>query len=74
MKRAEAAEMATVLYLLCEGEKDDAIARQMQVSTRTCRRYIAEYMAEVGARNRFQAGVIALRDGWLEKSPTVAVR
>lgn len=66
MKRLEATEMSTVLYLLCEGEKDEAIARQLAVSVRTCRRYIAEFMAQVGARNRFQAGVIALREGWLE--------
>lgn len=68
MKRADAAQMDAILYLLCEGLKDDAIARQLEISPRSCRRYIADYMAEVGAKNRFQAGVIAAREGWLVRA------
>ena len=52
-----------ILNLLAEGEKDEAIARRLSISVRTCRRHIADYMAQVGATSRFQAGVIAARAG-----------
>jgi DNA-binding CsgD family transcriptional regulator len=55
-----------ILRLLAEGEKDEAISRRLSVSVRTCRRHIAEYMAQVGASSRFQAGVIAARSGHLD--------
>jgi hypothetical protein len=52
-----------ILRLLADGEKDEAISRRLSISVRTCRRHIAEYMTEVGATSRFQAGVIAARAG-----------
>jgi len=39
---------------------------------RTCRRHIADYMAQVGATSRFQAGVIASRNGHLDMAPPPA--
>jgi DNA-binding CsgD family transcriptional regulator len=54
---------AAILRLMAEGEKDEAISRRLSISVRTCRRHIAEYMAQVGATSRFQAGVIAARAG-----------
>jgi DNA-binding NarL/FixJ family response regulator len=48
---------------MAEGEKDEAISRRLSISVRTCRRHIADYMALVGAHSRFQAGVIAARNG-----------
>jgi DNA-binding CsgD family transcriptional regulator len=54
---------AAILRLMAEGEKDEAISRRLSVSVRTCRRHIAEYMQQVGATSRFQAGVIAARSG-----------
>jgi DNA-binding CsgD family transcriptional regulator len=54
---------AAILRLMAEGEKDEAISRRLSISVRTCRRHIAEYMAQVGATSRFQAGVIAARSG-----------
>ena len=57
---------AAILRLMAEGEKDDAISRRLSVSVRTCRRHIADYMAQVGASSRFQAGVIAARSGHLD--------
>lgn len=54
---------AAILRLMAEGEKDDAISRRLSISVRTCRRHIAEYMSQVGATSRFQAGVIAARAG-----------
>ena len=54
---------AAILRLMAEGEKDEAISRRLSISVRTCRRHIADYMAQVGAMSRFQAGVIAARAG-----------
>lgn len=52
-----------LLTLLTAGMTDDAIARQLQVSARTVQRRVSELMEELGARNRFQAGVQAVRRG-----------
>ncbi|MEO6886404.1 MAG: helix-turn-helix transcriptional regulator [Jatrophihabitantaceae bacterium] len=57
-----------ILRLLADGEKDEAISRRLSISVRTCRRHIAEYMAQVGATSRFQAGVIASRAGHTDLS------
>jgi hypothetical protein len=46
-----------ILRLMGEGEKDEAISRRLSISVRTCRRHIADYMTQVGATSRFQAGV-----------------
>jgi DNA-binding CsgD family transcriptional regulator len=54
---------AAILRLMAEGEKDEAISRRLSISVRTCRRHIADYMTQVGATSRFQAGVIAARAG-----------
>jgi DNA-binding CsgD family transcriptional regulator len=55
-----------ILRLMADGEKDEAISRRLSISVRTCRRHIADYMAQVGATSRFQAGVIASRNGHLD--------
>jgi hypothetical protein len=54
-----------LLTLLVSGLKDEAIARQLGWSLRTMRRRIAGLIEELGAANRFQAGVIANRRGWI---------
>jgi DNA-binding CsgD family transcriptional regulator len=54
---------AAIIRLMAEGEKDEAISRRLSISVRTCRRHIADYMTQVGATSRFQAGVIAARAG-----------
>lgn len=54
---------AAIIRLMAEGEKDESISRRLSISVRTCRRHIADYMAQVGATSRFQAGVIASRSG-----------
>jgi DNA-binding CsgD family transcriptional regulator len=61
---------AAILRLMAEGEKDEAISRRLSISVRTCRRHIADYMAQVGATSRFQAGVIAARSGHTEAPTT----
>jgi DNA-binding CsgD family transcriptional regulator len=58
-----------ILRLMADGEKDEAISRRLSISVRTCRRHIADYMAQVGATSRFQAGVIASRNGHLDLPP-----
>jgi DNA-binding CsgD family transcriptional regulator len=57
---------AAILRLMADGEKDEAISRRLSISVRTCRRHIADYMAQVWASSRFQAGVIASRNGHLD--------
>ncbi|MFJ7905441.1 LuxR C-terminal-related transcriptional regulator [Kitasatospora sp. NPDC096204] len=52
-----------IARLLAAGEKDDTIARRLGMSTRTCRRHVAELLARLGAQSRFQAGVLAEREG-----------
>lgn len=54
-----------LLRLLMVGAKDDAIARQLNVSSRTVRRRLAALLSELGAESRFQAGVFAVRRGLL---------
>jgi DNA-binding CsgD family transcriptional regulator len=54
-----------VVALLAEGHTDDVVARRLGVSVRTCRRMTADLMVRLDARSRFQAGVQAVRAGWL---------
>lgn len=60
-----AEEDRRLIELLAMGLKDDAIARQLGLSTRTMRRRIKRLMDELGVRNRFQAGSQAARRGWI---------
>lgn len=48
-----------LLTMLAGGLKDDAIARQLSVSSRTVGRRVADLMSALGARTRFQAGLYA---------------
>ncbi|MFH8370258.1 response regulator transcription factor [Streptomyces sp. NPDC018031] len=54
-----------ILECLRTGYTDEVAARQMKVSLRTYRRYVAEVMRELGAHSRFQAGVRAVELGLL---------
>ncbi|WP_027345376.1 helix-turn-helix domain-containing protein [Hamadaea tsunoensis] len=58
-------EDRTLLALLVGGLKDEAIARQLGWSVRTMRRRMSRLHEMLGAANRFQAGAIAARRGWL---------
>ncbi|GAA1597346.1 LuxR C-terminal-related transcriptional regulator [Kribbella karoonensis] len=57
---------ARLMTLLAAGFKDDAIARQLALSSRTVGRRVAELMETLGARTRFQAGIQAQRRHLLE--------
>lgn len=54
-----------LLEQLAAGAQDEQIARRLGISLRTVRRRVAELMRELGADSRFQAGVEAVRRGWL---------
>lgn len=54
-----------VLRALAQGAKDEEIARILGISLRTVRRRVAAIMTELGVDSRFQAGVEAVRRGWL---------
>lgn len=56
---------AFLLRQLATGAQDEQIARQLGLSLRTVRRRVADLMSELGADSRFQAGVEAVRRGWL---------
>ena len=58
-------EDRVLLQLLNAGLKDEAIARQLNLSQRTFRRRIADLTRRLGATSRFQAGTQAMRRGWL---------
>lgn len=54
-----------ILTMLAIGHTDDWIARRLGLSLRTVRRVIADLMGRLDARSRFEAGVLAVRSGWL---------
>ncbi|MEU6681013.1 LuxR C-terminal-related transcriptional regulator [Streptomyces sp. NPDC046925] len=54
-----------LLRLAAEGCTDAAAASRLHVSHRTARRMMAALMERLGARSRFEAGVKAVRLGWL---------
>jgi DNA-binding CsgD family transcriptional regulator len=60
---------SAILRLMGTGLKDDVIARKLGMATRTCRRYMADIMADLGATSRFQAGVHATAQGLVAPAP-----
>src|SRR6185503_11517539 len=50
-----------LLALLATGVKDEAIARDLGISVRTLGRRIGRLLESLGARTRFQAGLLASR-------------
>jgi sugar-specific transcriptional regulator TrmB/DNA-binding CsgD family transcriptional regulator len=63
-----------IVQLMASGYKDEAIAHRLGVSVRTCRRYIADLMAEMRASSRFQAGYLAAKAGRQQLSAADAAR
>lgn len=57
------AGQADLLALLAAGAKDETLARQLGVSLRTVHRRTRDLMDLLGARTRFQAGVLAAQRG-----------
>ncbi|MFD9495184.1 helix-turn-helix domain-containing protein [Streptomyces sp. NPDC060005] len=54
-----------LLAMFAAGVKDEAIARQFGISSRTLRRRIQDLYLELGATDRFGAGVAAARRNWV---------
>lgn len=54
-----------LLGLLATGATDEVIARTFGWSIRTVQRHLHEIMRSVGAQTRFQAGMEAVRRGWV---------
>ncbi len=48
----------SIVELLGEGLEDKAIARRLGMSERTCQRHVSEIMRSLGAKSRFQAGLL----------------
>jgi DNA-binding Lrp family transcriptional regulator len=60
-----ASDRRLLLGQLAGGAKDEQIARALGLSVRTVRRRVADLLDELGAESRFQAGVEAVRRGWM---------
>ncbi|GIH60070.1 MULTISPECIES: DUF6879 family protein [Microbispora] len=54
-----------VLAVMATADKDEIAAREIDVSVRTYRRYVADLMARLGAVNRFQAALRAKEEKWI---------
>ena len=63
--RARPDERQFLLEQLMAGATDEVIARKLGIGLRTVRRRVAALMTELGVDTRFQAGVEAVRRGWL---------
>ncbi|SHF49200.1 Sugar-specific transcriptional regulator TrmB [Jatrophihabitans endophyticus] len=63
--RPATAEEQAILALIGSGLTDEAIAARLDISVRSLRRRSQRLLAELGAENRFQAGVEAARRGWV---------
>ncbi|MFD8053597.1 LuxR C-terminal-related transcriptional regulator [Streptomyces parvus] len=55
-----------LVRMLAGGLTDEAMARKLGLSERTVRRLVSELTERLGAASRFQAGVCAVRLGWLD--------
>jgi predicted transcriptional regulator len=65
-----ASDRRLLLQQLANGAKDEQIARALGLSLRTVRRRVAEILEELGVNSRFQAGVEAVRRGWVYRRVT----
>ncbi|WP_018686918.1 helix-turn-helix domain-containing protein [Actinokineospora enzanensis] len=54
-----------LLALLTTGIPDRSIAKQLDLSYRTFQRRLSDLMTVLGARTRFQAGLLAAARGWI---------
>lgn len=60
-----------VLGWVMEGNSNAEIARLLFVSAETVKTHIANCLSKLGARDRTQAVVLALRNGQLELQPAM---
>ncbi|MER6912320.1 helix-turn-helix transcriptional regulator [Streptomyces sp. NPDC000594] len=62
-------QQSVALQLLADGHTDESVAKRLGVSARTARRIAGDLMERLEARSRFEAGVRAVRRGWLPLKP-----
>lgn len=53
-----------LLRQLTQGATDEIAAKKLGIGLRTERRIVSELMTRLGARSRFEAGVLAAKSGW----------
>ena len=61
-------EELDILELLAQGYTDEVVARRLGLARRTYRRRLRSVMDRLGARSRFQVGVLAVRRGWIRNA------
>lgn len=54
-----------LIKMLAQGHKDEACARNVDVSVRTVRRMGADVTERLGAGSRFEPAILATRRGWI---------
>lgn len=58
------AQERELIRQLSQGATDEIAAKKLGIGLRTSRRMMSELMARLGARSRFEAGILAERAGW----------
>lgn len=56
----------SIARLLVDGTTDEAVARRMGISVRTCRSHIAKLMQTLGASSRTHLGTLLVQSGLVE--------
>ena len=56
----------TVLHLVVAGSSDREIGTTLGISTQTASKHITNILSKMGASSRTEAGVRALKEGWLD--------
>ncbi|GGK23097.1 hypothetical protein GCM10011583_63760 [Streptomyces camponoticapitis] len=60
----------SIARLLAEGTTDEAVARKMGISVRTCRSHIAKLMQALNASSRTHLGALLVQSGLIEPQPS----
>lgn len=60
------AQERELLRQLTHGVTDEIAAKKLGIGLRTARRMMSELMGRLGARSRFEAGVLAAKAGWTD--------
>ncbi|MFE9854848.1 LuxR C-terminal-related transcriptional regulator [Streptomyces sp. NPDC005780] len=58
----------SIARLLIEGNQDEAVARTLGISVRTCRAHISKLMQTLGATSRTHLGALLVRSGIVESA------
>ncbi len=64
----------SIARLLSQGHVDDAVARKLGISVRTCRAHIAKLMQALGADSRTHLGALIVRSGIVDEATAPGTR